>query len=63
MVHHTLGCDRRGHGHLAAYRWFSLVKYVQYDPRCASGRAPRSTSRRLPPRAQRAGMDRPRPVV
>jgi hypothetical protein len=30
-----------------AYVRFSLVKYVQYYPRCASGRAPRSASRRL----------------
>jgi len=30
-----------------AYGRFSLVKYVQYYPRCASGRAPRSASCRL----------------
>jgi len=30
-----------------AYGRFSLLKYVQYYRRCASGRAPRSASRRL----------------
>jgi hypothetical protein len=29
-----------------AYGRFSFVKYVQYYPHCASGRAPRSASRR-----------------
>jgi len=43
-------------GHRVAYGRFSLVKYVQYYPRCASGRAPRSASRRSPPRAQRADV-------
>src|SRR5262249_6155989 len=33
--------------HLVAYRRFSLVAYVQYAPRCASGGAPRSASRCL----------------
>jgi hypothetical protein len=32
-------------GHLVTYGRFSLVAYVQYAPRCASGRAPRSASR------------------
>src|SRR5262245_26242465 len=34
-------------GHLGPYGRFSLVAYVKYAPRCASGRAPRSASRCL----------------
>src|ERR1041384_1707863 len=32
-------------GHLGTYGRFSLVAYLQYAPRCASGRAPRYASR------------------